>query len=626
VKRLPYLALALLALILGLATTGLTQGQYPSQPEVRIAAGNAEIGEGLPATDAFIGGIGSLALNSEGDVYFTDIGNSRIRRVDGESGIISTIAGTELVDTSLLSPNSFFSPGPIVADETNHSLVVAEVVSKRVRRIDLKTLKVTDLGAPAQGFGQPVGLLYRAPFLYVVDTLYSQIWQLDGEDWKPLFRQKSPATGGLRQVVIDDRGDFYVSEFFGHRIWRWNHESGDFSIVAGSGKPGRAPSGSRAADSAIATPDGLAVHGSYLYFAEMTNARVSRIDLKNGTLEVYRDGSIGRKQAWRPSALALDRAGNLYLSDVLHNRILRFAPDSIDFSVVAGNGGDGDGGPAIRANLAHPGRLTVDPKGDLYIADAMHHRIRKVDATTGLISTVAGTGQPGYNGDSIPGTSAELAYPGGVLADSSGHLYIGDYYNNRVRMLDLTNGIIYTVAGNGQGGETGDGGPSVEARLLNPHALTFDPNGNLLVTSAVTSSVRRINLKTGTIDSIALDPQVVPPNETVIFYGIAGSKQGFYLADGMRSSILYHSEGKTAAQIPSGRLTYPMDVALAPDGTLYICDTRANRVVRWNGTELETVLEGLARPRGLAFDRRGHLYVADTFNNRVLEVKLEARK
>jgi sugar lactone lactonase YvrE len=599
------------------------QDSRGKEPTITIVAGNAEIGDGLPAIGAYIGGIGSIALDASSNVYFTDIATNLIRRVDSESGIISTIVGSGPADVTRIPDHAFLSPSAIAVDDGTRAIVTAEVVGKRVRRIDLRTLKVTDLGAPPGGFGQPVGVLCRAGIIYVVDTLHSQVWRYDGTAWTGLFRDRPGSTGGLRHVVADASGNLYVSEFFGHRIWRWNAESGTVSVVAGDGRPGRASDSAGTIAASLHTPDGVAIGGRHLYFAEMMNARVGRIDLDNGRIEVYRDGSSGPEPLrWSPGSIAVDAGGTLYVADVRGNRILRFSKDVTTPTVIAGGGGDGDGGRATEAHLAHPGRLAVDEAGNVFISDAMHHRIRKVERSSGIISTIAGTGRPGYNGDAIPAHTADLSYPGGLLLDNSGHLFVGDYYNNRVRMIDLPTGIIHTIAGTGDAGETGDGGHARAAKLLNPQALALDANGDLLVTSAVSPSVRRINLKSGIIQSVRLDPAVVPDHRTIIYYGISRFRAGFYLADGMRGAILFHAGDRTSTVVPAGGLTYPMDVAVDPGGTLYICDTRRNQILRWTGRTLEVVVSDLARPRGIAFDREGTLYVADTFNNRVVRVKL----
>ena len=179
-------------------------------------------------------------------------------------------------------------------------------------------------------------------------------------------------------------------------------------------------------------------------------------------------------------AVAVDDAGNFYASDVTTNLVVKIGPDGI-LQVVAGNGlsgFSGDGGPATNAALSAPYGLAVDTAGNLYIADSGNNRVRKVSATTGKITTVAGNGQPGFSGDGGLATMASLSGPYSVTTDSKGNLYIADQLNNRIRMVD-TAGNITTIAGNGQQGYSGDNGPAVAAALNLPLGIAIDQAGNL---------------------------------------------------------------------------------------------------------------------------------------------------
>ena len=170
----------------------------------------------------------------------------------------------------------------------------------------------------------------------------------------------------------------------------------------------------------------------------------------------------------RPALVAADSHGNVYFSEPANHRVRRIDLESGTISTVAGTGElgfSGDGGPAISALLHTPGGLAVDSLGNLYIVDNRNHRVRRVSATTGIISTVAGTGEPRFSGDDGLATSAGIGYPVGLAVDSLGHLYIGA--NNRVRRVDAASGIISTVAGNGERGFSGDGGPATSASMIN---------------------------------------------------------------------------------------------------------------------------------------------------------------
>jgi sugar lactone lactonase YvrE len=597
-------------------------------PKVSVIAGGGTIGDGMKATEATLAGIGSLVVDARGHLYFSDIGRNRVRRVDAGTGVLTTIAGTGGVENTASDGTAegvdLFTPGPLVLDAAGTALYIGEVAGKRVLRVDLSTHRIEDLGAPPQGFGQVTGLLWTPQELLVVDTLRGQVWSREGESWKARFARPEQFPGGIRNVVQDRAGNLYLSEFFSHRLLRWVKETGGVETLAGTlGKPGRAREGAVARESLLWTPDGLTTDGEgNLYFAEMNNRRIARLDAATGKITTLFEAAVGdAADRWAPGPLFRDDRGRFWVGDAAGNRVLRFTPGRREPEVIAGGGDIGDGGPATQAVLAHPGCLAVDRQGNVYIADAMLHRVRRVDLATGRIETVAGTGFPGYNGDGIPARRAQLNYPGGLLVDESkDRLFIGDYYNNRVRMVDLKTGIITTIAGNGGPGAEGDGGPAVQATMLNPHAITMDEKGRLIVTSAVAQSVRRIDLERGVIESLSLDPRMVPPQRVLVFYDIAFSKGGFFLADGMRDQVLFVMGDRVSQVAARPDLRYPMGLAVSPHGELFVSDTRNNRVVRWTGEKIEVVADHLGRPRDITFDREGNLYVADTFHNRVLKI------
>ncbi|MEU6603266.1 hypothetical protein ABZ944_40360, partial [Streptomyces flaveolus] len=181
----------------------------------------------------------------------------------------------------------------------------------------------------------------------------------------------------------------------------------------------------------------------------------------NGEAGFVVDGgpAVGTK-LYNPYGVAVDREGYLYIADVSNHRVRKVTPGGI-ITTVAGNGQAGfvsDGGPAAATNLNHPYSVAVDGSGNLYIADHANHRVRKV-TPDGIITTVAGNGQAGFVSDGGPAAATKLNGPIGVAVDRSGNLYIADYYNHRVRKV-TPDGIITTVAGNGQAGFVSDGGPA----------------------------------------------------------------------------------------------------------------------------------------------------------------------
>jgi sugar lactone lactonase YvrE len=277
---------------------------------------------------------------------------------------------------------------------------------------------------------------------------------------------KGPATGAYlfapAGLAADGKGNLFVADYVGERV-RKIDPSGVITTIAGSGRadmpsPNFAGDGGPATAATLNAPSGLAVDRfGALYIGDSGNHRVRRIDAI-GTITSLNVSSWSRSNVWSPRGLAFDKAGNLYVADHSGCQIVRISAGSL-VSVVAGNGTcgySGDGGPAASAQLDGPIGIAFDSAGTLYIADTNNHRIRRVD-THGIMTTVAGTGSPGYTGDGGPATSAEMGYPFDVGISPSGALYIAESKcacvaptePGRLRMVQLSSGTITTVAYSG---------------------------------------------------------------------------------------------------------------------------------------------------------------------------------
>jgi uncharacterized protein (TIGR03437 family) len=304
-------------------------------------------------------------------------------------------------------------------------------------------------------------------------------------------------------VAVDAAGNLYFTDTRNHRVRRVDR-NGVITTVAGTGGLGSSGDGGPATAATLNTPVDLIVdRAGNLYIAESANNRVRRVGTDGrittvagtGKSDFGGDGGPAiNAHLSSPFGLALDSAGNLYIADAGNARIRRVAAATGVITTVAGNGSvgfSGDGGPATDAQLLGPTGVAVDAAGILYIVDQGNQRIRKV-AADGKISTIAGTGISGFNGDGGPAVNTSLSNPLHAAIDAMGDLYIADQGNNRIRKLTLSTGIITTVAGTGFAGSMGDGGSPLAAQLFFPTSVAFDQAGNLYIGDQANHRVRKI--------------------------------------------------------------------------------------------------------------------------------------
>jgi hypothetical protein len=289
-----------------------------------------------------------------------------------------------------------------------------------------------------------------------------------------------------------------------------------------------------------------------------------------------------------PRTMAADRAGNVYIVDTDNHRARR-VDTSGRITTIAGTGSagySGDGGAATSARLDTPHGIAVDTAGNVYIADPPNQRIRKVD-TSGRITTVAGNGSSGYNGDGIPATSARLNYPKGVEIGPDGLLYIADNNNHRVRKVDAA-GVIHTVAGTGSSGFSGDGGPATAARLAEPRNIAFGPDGSLYIVDQVNDRIRRVS-PGGTITTYASGfglPRDVAVDAAGNVYVADESHKKIYRVDTAGGVFTFAGTGSTGSSGDGGPATKallnnPRGVAWnAATGQVLIADTNNHRIRR----------------------------------------------
>ncbi len=293
-----------------------------------------------------------------------------------------------------------------------------------------------------------------------------------------------------------------------------------------------------------------------------------------------------------PFDLAFDPSGNLCFSDTYNHCIRRIDSHSGVISTIAGNGEQGfsgDSGPATKARMAQPYGIVIDRGGNIYVADRLNGRVRRIDGNSGVITTLAGDGSGKYSGDGGPSHRASLAEPNGLALDREHrHLFIADVADHRVRVIDLASGTISTFAGTGNGRHTGDGGPAASADLFGARAVALAPDDSLYVMERQGSSIRRVH--NGIIETVA------------------GTGARGYSGDG--------GDARNAV------FDAPKEMAVDPAGNIFVVDTE-NHVIRLidaNSWIVTTIATGLARPHGAVVGPDRAVYIGDSEHHRVCKL------
>ena len=669
-------------------TTGAFYGQAMTAGDIYTIAGNGAYGSsgnGVPATKAALADPEVVALDSAGNVLVADTYDYVIRVVAKSTGTfygramtagdIYTIAGggatSSLGDGGPATKASLAVPSGVALDSAGNVLI-ADEGNQRIRVV-------------AESTGSFYGQAMTAGDIYTVAGNGGFGFSGDGGP------ATNAEFDGPEDVAVDSAGNLLIADSSNERVrvvakstgtfYGQAMTAGDIYTIAGNGTAGFAGDGGPAISAEFDDLQDVSVdNAGNVLIADTFNDRVRVVAGSTGTFygramtagDVYTiagngdysfsgdGGPATTAQLGGPSGVAVDGTGNVLIADESNDRIRVVAKSTGSFYgqtmtagdiyTIAGNdvaGFSGDGGAATSAELDYPDGVAVDQAGNLVISDTYNQRIRVVAEsngtfygramTAGDIYTIAGNGTSGFAGDGGPATRAELSSPAGVAVDSGDNVVVADRFNSRIRVVAESTGTfygkamnagdIYTSAGNGDLGFSGDGGPATKAKLYSPAGVALDSAGNAVIADTANSRVRVVAERTGTFYGKAMTAGDI--------YTIAGTAEKGFSGDG--------------GQATRAKLKFPYGVTVDSAGNVVIADTSNERirvVAERNGTfygktmragDIYTVVGGtgvegfsgdggpaakaeVSIPSAVAIDGEGNLIIADTGNNRVRQV------
>jgi len=495
-------------------------------------------GNGGPATASQLGTPYQLALDNKGNLFVAEVDTMLICKVDA-AGIITIIAGTGAArigtdgDGGPATAATMSYPTGIAAD-TSGNVYFSDDDNSRVRVINLSTGIINNFaftGVPGSGgdggpataaqVNVPAGLHFdsKTGHLLICDEWNNKIRMVNtagtiatvaGQNG--LFDEGIAATTAEisvpNNIASDAAGNVYIADYYNNRIRKVNAASGAITTVAGNGvylyssTPATLGDGAPATNANLASPAAVTVdNAGNIYFIDESNERVRMVNTAGIITTIAGNGNIGYNGDNRPATsaslffpigIAVDNTGNVFIADQYNSRIRKVDPSGT-ITTVAGTGVPGyagDGRDATTASVNYPADVATDGKGNLFIADLRNNCVRKVDIS-GIITTVAGNGSAGYSGDGGPATAASISQPNGLKADTSGNIYIVDGLDGRICVVNSA-GIIHSVAGNGTIGNSGDGGPATAAQLNGPSGVGVDGSGNIYIADGNNYSIRKV--------------------------------------------------------------------------------------------------------------------------------------
>ncbi len=630
--------MAVVALLLGVGTTVVVPKSAGADsvdpPVVRVAGGlTGDVGDGGAAVAAPLNGPSAVAYDASGNLYIADRDYDRVRKVSPD-GIITTVAGTGLRgfngDGGPATEAELYQPYDVEVG-VDGSVYIADYGNHRVRRVDPAGIITTVAGngsTVANGDGipatemtisGPIGLaLGPAGLLHISDYTLHRVVRVDasgiahyevGTGSGAYSGDGGPATAARirnpRGLDFQADGSLLIADYSNHRVRRVAPD-GTISTILGTGSSSHSGDGGPATSAAVPTPTAVAVAPTgEIYVASYGSHRIRVIDpgtgivttfTGNGTSGVAPNGTAITGAAVRnPMGVAIDPGGDLVFAAPVNNLVRSTAGGVI--RTIAGGPSPGSrifngDGPGLSTILSVPRGISISPEGDIVFADAGSNRVRRI-LPDGRVVTLAGNGSNTYNGSGLPGLATGIYSPYDVAHGPNGTIYLTEVSGNRVRRIE-SDGTVSLLAGDGVAGFSGDGGPALLGRFASPRGIAVAGDGTVYIADYSNQRIRRI-----------------APDGTLSTF--AGTGTAGFSGDG----------GPAVA----AELNNPNDIALGPDGSLYIADLSNNRIRRvtpdgtistfagtglttWNADDLSALATNLPGPRSISFDSSGQLYVA----------------
>jgi len=469
-------------------------------------------GDGSPAADVGIYYPQVIAADNAGDVFFGDQESYRIRKITvplappssaAAAPVFSLTAGTYSSSQTLTMTDA--TPGAEIYMSLNGT---APTTSNQGYHGPIQiTGSVT-----IQAIAVAPGYLPSPPVsaTYTISTPPSAVISTVAGNGKNGFMAGggpviSTSIGQPQAVTFDGSGNLYIADTENSVVWMVSASTGNISVVAGTGTSGNGAAGGQATETALSRPSGVAIDKSGdIFIADTDNGIIREVAAQTGVITTVAGpgvpstlgdgGPATSAYLGYADGIVFDKAGNLYVADPSTSRVRMIAANTGVITTVAGGGTQGqlgDGGLATSAYVGYPEDVALDALGDLYIVDGDSERIRKVNASTGIITTTAGNGTFGDSGDGGLATAAEINVGQGIAVDGNGNVYFSNFQDT-IRRVDAVTQIITTIAGDGYFGYGGDGGAASMAELFDPEGLTFDAAGNLYVADYANYAVRKV--------------------------------------------------------------------------------------------------------------------------------------